>query len=337
MSDYNNSEIEDLISIDMLDWSSLFAISIVDLESFEVVYINQAMKSIMANRNAKNCWEAKYGLKSPCMWCKAQVLINKARLCSDISPSEQYATYENFNEGANKWYQIQERLTELKNGHQYLISFALDISIQKEAQSQFINSHVQLRQKTLALEEAKKQLKIQATQDPLTGLYNRRYFQDVSQKLINLARRESNDLSVIMLDIDKFKNINDSYGHGVGDIVIKSLATLLQKYSRKSDVIARIGGEEFAILLPNTNKDGALGVASKITEMVSKQKLKVNKSDSLQFTISSGVDCIDVENDLNLDAALNRADSAMYLAKRSGRNKAVLYDVKKQATRIRIG
>ena len=326
MNDYKTTEIESLISLDMFDWSSLFAISIVDLQSFEVVYINNAMKTIMANSNAKNCWEAKYGLQSPCMWCKAQELINKAKLTTNDSQSEQYATYENFNEGANKWYQIQEKLTELKNGHQYLISFALDISIQKEAQSQFINSHVQLRQKTLALEEARKQLKIQATQDPLTGLYNRRYLQDVSQKLINLARREKQDLSVIMLDIDKFKNINDSYGHGTGDAVIKRLASLLQKYSRKSDVISRIGGEEFAILLPNTSKKGAYGVAMKITEMVGKQKVKINKTDSLPFTISSGIDGVDLESDQNLDAALTRADSAMYQAKTTGRNKVILND-----------
>ena len=324
MNDFNTIEIEGLISIDMFDWGSLFAISIVDLQSFEVVYTNKSMQKIMADSKATNCWEAKYALKAPCMWCKAQELINKAKSATDTSPSDQYATYEHFNEGANKWYQIQEKLTELKNGNQYLVSFALDISVQKEAQSQFINSHVQLRQKTLALEEARKQLKIQATQDPLTGLYNRRYFQDVSQKLINLARRESKDLSVIMLDIDSFKNINDSYGHGTGDTVIKKLASLLQKYSRKSDVIARIGGEEFAILLPNTNKEGAFDVASKITDMVRKQKVKVNKTDSLQFTISSGIDCVDLENDNNLDAALNRADSAMYQAKRGGRNKVVV-------------
>jgi len=327
MNNYN--EIESLISIDMFDWGSNFAISIVDLQSFEVVYANTAMKDIMVDSKAVNCWEAKYGLKSPCMWCKAQELIKEAKFNTASLSSEPDTAYEHFNESANKWYQVQEKLAELKNGQQYLISFSIDISTQKEAQSQFIASHVQLRQKTLALEEAKKQLKIQATQDPLTALYNRRYFQDISQKLINLAKRESNELSVIMLDIDNFKMINDNYGHGFGDIVIKTLASLLIKYSRKSDIVARIGGEEFAILLPNTSQERAYKVALKITEMVSKNKIKMAENTCHQFTISSGVASVELEKDHNLDASLNRADTALYQAKTSGRNTVVLYEGKK--------
>lgn len=115
-----NKDIEELISIDMFDFGSFFAMSIIDLQSFEVVYTNKAMKNIMADSQAKNCWEEKYGLSSPCMWCKAQGLMNNAELGknnSSLEP-EQYVTYENFNESANKWYQIKEKLTELKNGQQ---------------------------------------------------------------------------------------------------------------------------------------------------------------------------------------------------------------------------
>jgi len=322
-----SSELNQLISIDTFSNSSLFAISIIDLSTYELVYANDALKVILADINATNCWKAKYDLDSPCMWCKAQELMIKSSQDEDFQSVENKgyaATYEHFNEIANKWYQVQVNLSTLENGKQYLTSFAMDISLQKEAQSQLINSHVQLQQKTTALEKAREQLKKQANQDPLTSLYNRRYFQDISQKLINIAKREGNDLSVIMLDIDNFKNINDSYGHSIGDEVIINLSNFLVEKTRESDIVARFGGEEFAILLPQTDTQGAFKIASLIREVVEQHKLKISGSNIIQYTISLGVDSFDLSSDHKIDEALNRADSALYEAKNSGRNKVVL-------------
>ncbi|MFK5892397.1 MAG: GGDEF domain-containing protein [Pseudomonadota bacterium] len=332
MNNLENTEITDFITIDTFNDTSLFALSIIDLSTFELVYANQAMKNIMVDINAKNCWEAKYGQKTPCMWCKAHDLLSNSKLnkvnngnaqtqpCTD----DNYVSYENFNETANRWYQIQENIIILENSQKVLISIAIDISMQKEVQSQLINSHVQLTQKTRALEEAKEKLKIQANKDPLTNLYNRRYFQEFSYELINIAKRERIEISVIMLDIDKFKSINDAYGHAVGDEVIKCLASLLLGNTRDSDVVARFGGEEFAILLPHTDKEGAYQIASKLRDVVENQIVRIDDDINIQFTISLGVDSVDIEKDNKVDKALNNADKALYIAKESGRNRVVV-------------
>lgn len=173
--------------------------------------------------------------------------------------------------------------------------------------------------------EVQNQLKEQTLRDPLTNLYNRRHLQDISQELINISKREKTPLSIIILDIDKFKNINDTYGHSVGDDVIVQLSLLLKKNTRSSDVIARIGGEEFVILLPNTGIEGALNIADSLRKTIEKENLHVDKNTKINFTISLGVESVDSANDSSIDEPLKRADKALYDAKNSGRNRAVIF------------
>jgi len=173
------------------------------------------------------------------------------------------------------------------------------------------------------LEEAKQQLKEQANKDYLTGLYNRRYFNEIAQDLIHISKREKKDFSVIMIDIDKFKNVNDTYGHSIGDEVIKTLAQLLKETTRQSDIVSRFGGEEFALLLPFTSKDNGYKIAKKIRKTVENNTIELEDGQILKFTISLGVDFIK-PSDTNISQALNRADSALYIAKESGRNKVVI-------------
>jgi|GEM_PF-6165818 len=164
----------------------------------------------------------------------------------------------------------------------------------------------------------------QANHDFLTHLYNRRHFNKLSQELISLAKRENKQCHVIMLDIDKFKNINDIYGHATGDEVIKQLAVLLEENTRASDIVSRFGGEEFAILLPFTDKLGALKLSENIRAIIENHKLNIDKDTKIEFTISLGVAVIDIK-DTNLSDALNRADMALYEAKTTGRNKVVIH------------
>ena len=174
------------------------------------------------------------------------------------------------------------------------------------------------------------ELKLLASTDPMTQLYNRRYFTKISEHILDLSKREKQNLSILMLDIDKFKNVNDTYGHKVGDDVIISLANKLRKYQRKSDIICRYGGEEFVILLPNTSLDGANTLAQKIREDVELSTIKLSSTKSLKFTISLGVSQIDVEKDNNIDLALKCADDALYEAKETGRNKVCIYKKEKK-------
>ena len=173
------------------------------------------------------------------------------------------------------------------------------------------------------LEEAKQQLKEQANRDYLTGLYNRRYFNEVAQDLIYIAKRKKEVFAVIMLDIDKFKNINDTYGHSVGDDVIRILSQTIMQTVRESDIVSRYGGEEFALLLPFTDKEGALKIAEKIRQNVEDKKIVSDDGQIIHFTVSLGVDFIQ-STDENIDASLDRADSALYIAKESGRNRVVV-------------
>jgi len=306
----------DFITIDILNNSSLFAVYIIDLETFEVIFTNQSMKSIMADEKAKNCWESIYAQSAPCHWCKVHEL--------SAAKSNESIIYEHFNEVANKWYQIQEKILITEKGERILVSFALDISMQKEAQSQLINAHVQLSHQTKALKAAEEELKKQANHDYLTDLYNRRYFQQISQDLLNIAKREAIKLSIIMLDIDKFKMVNDTYGHSAGDQVLKHLALVLTEHTRKSDIVARIGGEEFAVLLLNSDKNSAAVIAEKLRETVDGQSVPIDGETHISFTVSLGVASVDVENESNIDTALNRSDTALYRAKNSGRNKVMV-------------
>lgn len=178
--------------------------------------------------------------------------------------------------------------------------------------------------------EMQNELKKQANIDYLTGLYNRRYFDNISKNFLRLVKREKEQMSLILLDIDRFKDINDTYGHFIGDNVIKNLATLLKNSTRESDVISRFGGEEFAILLPHTNKNGASTIAESIRQKVESLNIEINDGKIVSFTISLGVESINSYENNAVYEALNRADIALYTAKKSGRNQTVVYNTRKK-------
>ncbi|MBL8196727.1 MAG: diguanylate cyclase [Blastocatellia bacterium] len=162
----------------------------------------------------------------------------------------------------------------------------------------------------------------QATRDPLTGLSNRNYFRNELKKFVSLSARYNRALSVIMLDIDFFKKINDTYGHDVGDNVLKSVAEILMRHVRTHDVAARFGGEEFVMLLPETSLGGAVVVAERIRTAV--ENVDFNSAGCRHnVTISIGVaeylgDGTDVEE------VIKKADEALYKAKSSGRNRVCM-------------
>ena len=173
----------------------------------------------------------------------------------------------------------------------------------------------------LKLQELKNELKILASTDPMTGLYNRRHFACVAEHTINLARREKKSVSVILLDIDRFKKINDTYGHNVGDEVIIRLAQILKKNKRASDVCCRFGGEEFVILLPNTDLKGAVTLAQNLRNIVEGVVMEAPNGGEFNFTISAGVSSVDILNEPTVEDAIRRADEALYKAKETGRNR----------------
>ena len=150
--------------------------------------------------------------------------------------------------------------------------------------------------------------------DELTQCYNRRYFNSKIKKQIDLYERYKQEFSMIMFDIDNFKHVNDIYGHSIGDHVLRSMAEHVQEQIRTSDVLCRIGGEEFAVILPETNRESAMFVAEKIREHIEQQVYIENE----QVTISLGVDSFTEEYDFN--SFYTTVDSYLYKSKNSGKN-----------------
>ncbi len=157
-----------------------------------------------------------------------------------------------------------------------------------------------------------------ALKDPLTGLYNRAALDAALLREFNLARRNKSTLSLLVLDIDNFKIINDTYGHATGDVVIKSLAESIAAHSRNTDILARYGGEEFALLLNATDATGAWVIGTRICEAARALVCKV-KGTRIHFTVSIGVATL--ARDKNEKSLFERADKAMYVAKRAGRDR----------------
>jgi diguanylate cyclase (GGDEF)-like protein len=158
--------------------------------------------------------------------------------------------------------------------------------------------------------------------DGMTGLYNRRFLEEVIDKIMSQANRNKETYSVLMLDVDFFKMVNDTYGHDVGDKVIVALAKVLKSSIRESDLAIRYGGEEFVILLSNATDEGTMQVANKIHSGFAALSFDVGSSETLKKTISIGISKFPTDGD-TIWKCIKYADTALYEAKNTGRNKIV--------------
>lgn len=204
---------------------------------------------------------------------------------------------------------------------------------QREATQQWLNSirelastvaeQVALSLTNLRLQES---LRLQAIRDPLTGIYNRRYMQEALDGEIRRVERTGQSLSLIMLDLDHFKQVNDTYGHPAGDTLLRKLAEVIQHQIRAEDIACRYGGEEFAIIMPNSSLDSARRCAERIREELRSLSVE-HKGQALgQITLSLGVASYP-DHGPTSEALVQSADAALYRAKRGGRDQVVLSDV----------
>jgi diguanylate cyclase (GGDEF)-like protein/PAS domain S-box-containing protein len=161
-----------------------------------------------------------------------------------------------------------------------------------------------------------------ATTDPLTGASNRRHFIDRATSELARVRRYGSHMAVLMLDIDYFKEVNDTHGHGVGDEVLKRLVDCCHQELRETDIFGRYGGEEFAVVLVNTDKASALQICTRLLRTIAKLKIRAGSA-TVKITVSLGI-TMHQADDSAIDALLKRADDALYQAKNQGRNQIVL-------------
>ena len=207
-----------------------------------------------------------------------------------------------------------------KNLQGILLTFddVTEIEVQKQQLQQTVSDLESSKQE---IQRQNKELHFLATRDPLTGCLNRRSFNDLFAESFNHARSHHLELTCIMVDIDHFKRVNDNYGHGIGDDVIKLLADVLNSCTRDEDIVSRYGGEEFCIVLPGINISEALSVAERIRLKVKKETIDTFEAGP-HITASFGVSSIlDHAKD---PAKLNdQADQALYIAKESGRNRVI--------------
>jgi diguanylate cyclase (GGDEF)-like protein len=179
-------------------------------------------------------------------------------------------------------------------------------------------------EKTVALKEANRKikslnrrLKYLATHDKLTKIHNRRSFLSYLEKDMQRAKRTGNHLSMLMFDIDYFKKVNDTYGHLAGDAVLHELAELIKNSIREVDILGRYGGEEFLIILPDTDKEEAVVLGERILDLVREMKVETEKK-TISITISIGITCFKKGD--TIETFIERVDKALYKAKNDGRD-----------------
>jgi diguanylate cyclase (GGDEF)-like protein/PAS domain S-box-containing protein len=198
-----------------------------------------------------------------------------------------------------------------------------DITKRKQAQQALQQANQQLEKQLREIESLQASLREQAIRDPLTQLYNRRFLSETIEHEFHRAQRLSQPLSIVMLDIDHFKVINDTYGHATGDAYLVMLANALQQQIRKSDIVCRYGGEEFLLVLPDTAADVAAQLAEKL-RLIFADAVQVIAGQEIKTTISMGIASYPAHG-TDYNEIINKADRALYISKHKGRDQVTIW------------
>jgi GGDEF domain-containing protein len=279
MSEITKSDLSEII-FDIVP----FAVYIVDVATYKVVYANRQAEEMAGTAVlvGGTCHEHLFNSKTPCTHCKIDVLLRH-------EGGNRRLVYELFNEKNDNWYQLEESIVEWADGRLLKCTVSVDINQLKKTQNSLAEAHARL-----AL--TNRELKRLSTIDALTGLYNRAKLDEIMSYELKKQRRYHRFFSIILLDIDDFKSVNDTRGHLVGDLVF------------------RWGGEEFLITCPETDRQGASSMAENLRVCVAAHEFQCG----IPLTISLGV-AMASEND-EIDSLIARADKALYAAKSSGKN-----------------
>ncbi|WIO74591.1 sensor domain-containing diguanylate cyclase [Porticoccaceae bacterium LTM1] len=270
-------------------------IYVVDLSSHEVLFFNQYGRNLWGHSSNSHCCDILQGGK--------QDQIIQQLVDSDGSPKGVYV-WELQDKLNQRWYQCREQAVSWVDKRLVRMGIATDITELKQAEQKLLASHQ--KQERLA--------KI----DELTQLKNRRAFLEQGQKMLDQAQRFGRPLSLIILDVDYFKSVNDKHGHAGGDQVLSRVARLLNNQTRDVDLVGRIGGEEFAIVLAETAGNNACMLAERLRCLLEQTSTTFGEFE-IAVSASFGVACLVGED--SLESLMRRADEGLYKAKGEGRNR----------------
>ena len=246
-------------------------------------------------------------------------------VCWAIEKKNRQANWINKLHSDEKWHDLPliafaEDQQSLLNGFQLGASDSMYVKIDQTELSARIARHLERWQRLLELRQSKEQLQKMALTDPLTKLGNRATFDLSIKQAAAYTQRSGSPYSLLMIDLDHFKRFNDTYGHQTGDSVLRDVADAIHNSARKADICCRYGGEEFAVILPDTKANNAEVLAERIHKQVAKVSRK-QPAGRMPITVSIGISCANRDNNFHPTQLIGEADQALYLAKENGRNR----------------
>ncbi len=244
---------------------------------------------------------------------------NLLEQCAEVVATGQPKYFEKFSQKTCRWFATDAYCPSPGK-------FAVvtqEITERKQMELALTKAHTELREKYEEITKLQEKLREQAVRDGLTGLYNRRYLDETLIRELSRAQRENYPLCVILIDLDFFKKVNDTYGHLGGDEVLKAFANLMKDHARQGDVACRYGGEEFMLMLPKMPTQVAIDRANLLREKFAATRIPFGDT-QIGTTLSIGI-AIFPEHGSSPDELTNNADQALYVAKTEGRNRAILY------------
>ncbi|MGV6477456.1 diguanylate cyclase [Azotobacter vinelandii] len=273
---------------------------VADMRTHELLYLNSYGRQHYGDPEALKCWQVlQAGQAGPCDFCSNPHLLD-----ADGEPAGVYV-WEIRNTRTGRWYECRDQARYWSDGRLVRIEIATDITERKRIEEE--------------LAAAKHQAEALAHVDELTGLNNRRAFFQLGLQAFRQAARAASPIAVIMFDLDHFKQINDAHGHLVGDKVLVAVANGMRSQIREADIAGRLGGEEFALILPETTLSEALTAAERLRGVIAATRL-AHGSIHIRCTSSFGV-AVCEDGSLDLEHMLSLADAGLYKAKRNGRNR----------------
>jgi diguanylate cyclase (GGDEF)-like protein len=275
------------------------------MRSGELLFLNDYGRRIWGEKTGTRCWEMlQSGQDGPCSFC------SNSRLLDDEGKPAGVYIWEFQNSFNGRWYQCRDQAIRWPDGRLVRMEIATDITDRKQMEDE--------------LREARYRAEALANTDVLTGLNNRRAFFELGEQSLKEARRYGHPVTVAMFDLDYFKRINDLYGHAAGDETLRMVAKTVRSLVRESDIVARLGGEEFGLLLPRTGQVQATPLIERLHGAI--QALAIpHGTHVIRCTCCFGV--VEASSPCNtLDALLAEADHALLRAKRTGRNRIELID-----------